>query len=189
VYRLLICLLTLLPATLPAQQPDSLAPPLPQAPANPPPTRVVNIDWKDNLEQAMSQGFIHNKPILVYVYSQYCGFCHLTNTHTLTHPDVAQYIGFRFIPARLDASSTRPLWFMGQQYTYDTTARMHALAHQLLDGDTRFPTWVVMNRLGEIIAQVPGYLKAPDLRRLLAYYGEGAYMTMTWEEFSLLTHF
>jgi thioredoxin-related protein len=147
------------------------------------------LQWVPSLERAMSQAFIHNKPVLVYVMSDFCAFCNLMETSTLRDSLLIDQYNRQFIPVRLNATDTLPQWFMGTRYTYSTERRTHDLAYLLLDGRTQYPTWVVLNRLGEVVAQVPGFLDRAQLQRLFAFYSTSAYMTTSWEEFESTTHY
>jgi thioredoxin-related protein len=137
----------------------------------------------------MSQAFIHNKPVLVYVMSDFCGFCKMMSVNALADSLIIDHFNRAFIPVKLNATDTLPQWFMGTRYLYSTERRTHDLALLLLDGRTQYPTWVVLNRLGEVVAQVPGYLETAQLHRLMAFYSSSAYMTMSWEEFESTTHY
>jgi len=162
------CGLTLLPVQLSAQ-----------------PAEDTLIRWDNDLEHAMNQAFIHNQHLLVYVYSDYCGYCSLLNTKGLRDSSVIDLLNNRLVSVKLDAMGQAPIWFKGSRYRYNQAARVHELAYLLLDGQLEYPAWVVMNRKGEIVAEVHGYFEPDDLYKLLLYFAESAYMTQTWESFSM----
>lgn len=141
------------------------------------------IRWVNGLEQAINQAFIHNKHVLVYVRSDYCGFCKQLEDRVLRQTEVVTAMNEHFVPVRFDAMNEEKIWFMGTQWEYRKTERVHELAYLLLDGDMRLPGWVVINKLGEVIAPIHGYMDAGTLQKVLLYYGSHAYIVTSWEEF------
>ena len=70
------------------------------------------IVWYKNFQQAQAVATSQNKPLLVLMTTQECGWCKKLKKETLPHPLISQKIGDRFIAVELDRDeSTYPNQF------------------------------------------------------------------------------
>jgi thioredoxin-related protein len=60
----------------------------------------------------------------------------------------------------------------------------HQLAQALLKGKMSYPSFVFLNAKAEWLTVVNGYVKSPDLEKVLTYFGEKIYESKTWEQFT-----
>jgi len=118
--------------------------------------------WDAGLREAGSSG----RPVLVDVYTDWCGWCRRMERDVYARNDVREYLAKRFVTVKLNAESD-----LGAQYEGEaTTAR--ALANRFRV--TGYPTTIFLKADGEHLVNVPGYVQPDRFLLLLRYIGDGA---------------
>lgn len=134
---------------------------------------VVWRSWDDGLREAREK----NRPILVDVYTDWCGWCRRMDRNVYTDPGVRDYLSNHFVTIKLNAES-------GARGTYggnSLTSRAIASYFQVRS----YPTTLFLRSGAEHIVSVPGYLPADRFLLLLQYVGDGYLDRGTpFEEFS-----
>ena len=144
---LLLILLPLWPATAPAAEPARAGAP-------------GWLAW----DQGMAEASATNRPILVDVYTDWCGWCKRMDRDVYAREDVRGYLKRYFIAVRLNAESPDEVRWG------DRTLTSRALAQQLRVSG--YPTTIFLRSNGEHIANVPGYIPADRFKLMLQYIGE-----------------
>ena len=149
---------------LPVLASASAAPPsarkLPPAPANAaaPEWRA----WNDGLKQASAT----NRPVIVDVYTDWCGWCRRMDHDVYSKSEVADYLKKKFVTIRLNAESKDAAQYEGHDYT----SRDLSTQRFRVSG---YPTTIFLRSTGEHMANVPGYVPADRVLLLLRYVAEG----------------
>ncbi len=138
------------------------------AEGNGPPWR----EWNPGLAEASTKG----RPVLVDVYTDWCGFCKKMDREVYSRADVREYLGKRFVTVKLDAGSNKPGDYEGK-----TLSSRSIAARFRVNG---YPTTVFLSSKGEHLVNVPGYIKADRFLTLLRYVGEG-YLErgVSWDDY------
>jgi hypothetical protein len=123
------------------------------------------------------------RPILVDVYTSWCGWCKVMDKKTYTHPALAAYINSHFYPVKFDAEYKGTVRFNNKQYAFDAQAESNMLAVYFLEGKMQYPTTVFLSSPGAPPAPVAGYLQPKDFERPLKYFGERANQKMSFDKF------
>jgi thioredoxin-related protein len=124
------------------------------------------------------------KPILVDVYTTWCGWCKVMDKQTYTNEKVANYINEHYYAVKLDAEQKEPVEWNGKKYEYDKVNKINELAVYLCYGQLSFPTTVFITAIDAQPAPLSGYLKAKEIESPLKFFGEGAYKTQNFPEFN-----
>lgn len=124
------------------------------------------------------------RPILVDVYTSWCGWCKVMDKETYRKDNVANYINEHYYAVKLDAESKESFEWNGKQYNYDKENKSNELAQMLLYGQLSFPTTVMLPSLDARPAPLPGYLKPNEIEAPLKFFAEGAYKTKSFPEFN-----
>lgn len=124
------------------------------------------------------------KPILIDVYTSWCGWCRVMERETYSNDKVADYINEHYYPVKLDAEQKEDIIFNGKKYSYDKRNKINNLAVYLTGGQLSFPTTIFIPDIGKSPAPLAGYLKVKEIEAPLKYFGEGAYKTQQFEEFN-----
>lgn len=108
------------------------------------------IGWHEDLRQSSQVAARQQKPMLVMVGADWCGYCHKMLNETFSNPQVASRINDRFVPVLLDAD------------------RQSAVVEQL--NVKAFPTVLVISPSNKVLARFEGYQSASQLETLLASF-------------------
>ncbi len=147
-------------------------------------TADAQVEWL-TWEQAMAKQAISPKPIMVDVYTDWCGWCKEMDRRTFSDPAIAAEIQDKFYAVKLNAERSGDLTFRGKIFALESTGRRptHALARELLNGKISYPSVVFLNEDSEVIQAVPGYHPAEEFSKIVQYFGEGVYRKQAWKDF------
>jgi thioredoxin-related protein len=119
------------------------------------------MTWNAGLKRASEV----QKPVLVDVYTDWCGWCKRMDRDVYSRAEVRDYLGRHFVTVRLNAESADPASYAGRQYNGRTLAMRF--------GISGYPTTVFLRPGGEHLVNVPGYVPADQFLLLLRYIGDG----------------
>ena len=123
------------------------------------------------------------RPILVDVYTSWCGWCKVMDKETYAKDDVAAYINSHYYAIKLDAESKQSFEWNGKKYEYNKEYKSNDLAIYLLFGQMSFPSTVFLSTLDAQPAPMPGYLKPGELEAPLKFFGDSVYKTKNYPEY------
>jgi thioredoxin-related protein len=126
--------------------------------------RGESIQWRD-WNTGIRDAEASKRPMLVDVYTDWCGWCRRMDKDVYARPDVRDYLSKRFVTVRLDAEDETAALYEGRKYSYRTLASRFRV--------TGYPTTIFLRPGGEHIANVPGYVPADRFLLLLRYIGDG----------------
>jgi uncharacterized protein YyaL (SSP411 family) len=145
------------------------------------PAKKDKINWISlkELQLAYKQ---QAKPIIIDVYTSWCGWCKVMDKDTYGNDNVAAYINANYYAVKFDAESTEPVELGGKKYIFNPTNRVNDLATYLLYGQLSYPTTVLLSTVDAQPAPIAGFLKPSELEAPLKYFGDGNYKK---EDFSV----
>ncbi len=139
------------------------------------------VNWLD-IQTADSLFQKQPKPMLVDVYTDWCGWCKYMMKTTYSNPNIAGYINQNFYPVRFDAETSDTIVYHGKTYIKD--GKTNQLGRELLNNRLSYPTTVFIDRRGQKI-NVPGYLKTTEIEPFLVYFAEDLSQSVNINEFNL----
>lgn len=147
------------------------------------PSKKGKVQWLT--VSALQEAYSKNpKPILVDVYTSWCGWCKVMDKETYTNEKVANYINEHYYAVKLDAEEKDSIEWNGKKYGYDKLNKVNELAIYLTYGEMSFPTTVFLTALNAQPAPLSGYLKAKEIETPLKFFGEGVYKTQNFPDFN-----
>ena len=126
------------------------------------------------------------RPIIVDVYTTWCGPCKLMSSQTFNNPQIAAYINEHYYAVKFDAESKDSVKF--DKYTFVSTDNAnpkapHQFAASILDNQLAYPSIVFLNNQIQRLDIIKGFMNAPAFEPILTYYGSGDYQKIKWEDF------
>lgn len=118
-------------------------------------------NWNDGIKEAGET----QRPILVDVYTDWCGWCKRMDRDVYSRPDVREYLSKRFVPVKLNAESGTPASYEGKNINSRALAARFRVSG--------YPTTVFLRSGGEHLVNVPGYVDGDRFLLLLRYVGDG----------------
>ncbi len=121
-----------------------------------------NLNWlvMEDLEAIPAD---KRKPVLVDVYTDWCGWCKKMDKLTFEDEKVKAYLQENFHVVKFNAEQKEPLLFKGKTYNFVAQGRRGAneLAAEILNGRLGYPTMVYLDKDLNVIKASPGF-KKPD---------------------------
>lgn len=151
---------------------------------NPPNPETGLVKWM-TLKEAQEAVKVQPRPVLVDVYTDWCGWCkHMMKT-TYSNPFLAGYINNNFYPVKFNAETKDTIEYLGEKYVNKGTGNRsaHDLAIKLLNGQLSYPTTLFMNNNFKFSLSAAGYLDIPKIEPLLVFILENVYLTTKAEDF------
>jgi len=119
-------------------------------------------DWNAGLPAAAKSG----RPVLVDVYTDWCGWCRRMDRDVYARPDVRDYLAREFVTVKLNAEAGSLTRYEGRDYSCAALASRFRV--------TGYPTTIFLRPDGTHLVNVPGYVPAERFLMLLRYIREGA---------------
>ncbi|MEH0155351.1 thioredoxin fold domain-containing protein [Limibacter armeniacum] len=143
------------------------------------------IQWL-SFEQAVEKGKKDPKPIIVDVYTDWCGYCKKMDKTTFQDEKIASYINENFYAVKFNAESKQPIKFQNQTYEYVGQGKkgVHELAYALLQGKMSYPTIVFLDEEFRLIQPIPGFMTRENLHPILTFFEGDDYKNTPWEEYT-----
>lgn len=139
------------------------------------------VAWM-SVEEAAGKLQKEKRPVLIDLYTTWCGWCKQMDRKTYSNKKVIQYLSEKFYTVKVDAESRATLTWNGHAYQFNPQYRVNDLAMYLAHGRLEFPTTVIIPPGGEPQA-IPGYMEPRDLELLVKYFGEKSYEKVSFEEY------
>jgi thioredoxin-related protein len=145
------------------------------------------VNWL-TLKEAEEMTKKQPKPLLIDVYTDWCGWCkHMMKT-TFSDKGIADYINKNFYPVRFNAETNDTIEFLGEKFINNGEGKRSAnqLAVKLLDGKLSYPSIVYYNNNFKFKLIAPGYVAPKDIEPILVYVVEYVFNTTPIADFQKL---
>lgn len=123
------------------------------------------------------------KPIMIDVYTDWCGWCKVMDKNTFSQKDVANYLNNSFHVVKLNAETKDTIHLGDKVFVFKPEYKSNELAISLLGGKMSYPSIVFLDEKLQMLTVVPGYIEAPQMLDILRYFGEGIYKNQKWEDY------
>src|SRR5438045_154145 len=101
------------------------------------------LDWM-KLEDVSSKIKEQNKPVLIDLYTDWCGWCKVMDKKTYSKQKVIDYINEHFYAAKVNAETKDPISWRNKTYSFNSTYRLNDFALYVTNGQAGFPTTVII---------------------------------------------
>ncbi|MCD4793119.1 MAG: DUF255 domain-containing protein [Bacteroidales bacterium] len=147
------------------------------------------IKWF-TVEQADSMFDKIPKPILIDIYTDWCGWCNHMMKTTFSNPGIASYINTNFYPVRFNAEAYDTIYYQNNTYINkgEGNKPKHDFAKFILNSRFSFPT-IVYSDTKRNMYQIPGYMNIREIEPLLVYFSEEINYNVNYDDWKILYYF
>ena len=115
------------------------------------------------------------KPILIFIYTDWCKICHGMKRTTFKNKKVISLLNENFYFIQLNGEEKKAISFLGKTFRYKptgTTTGSHQLANELgaINKIINYPTTTILNTKFEIDLQLSGFLNSKKMLTILTNY-------------------
>ena len=126
------------------------------------------------------------RPIMIDVYTTWCGPCKMMSNQTFNNPQIAKYINDNFYAVKFDAETKDSVKF--DKYVFVSSDNSnpkapHQFAASILDNQLAYPSIVFLNNQIQRLDILKGFMPPKNFEPILNYYGSGDYQKVKWEEY------
>jgi thioredoxin-related protein len=142
------------------------------------------VHWL-TLEEAQKKAKEQPRPILIDIYTDWCGWCKRMVATTYSDPEVAGYINQNFYPVQFNAETRDTIVYQGQKYVNREPQQngTHQLTYKFLPESRSYPSTIFMTGDFQNTVNVPGYLESKTIAPILVFYSEKLYAETNINEF------
>ncbi|HRD57623.1 MAG TPA: DUF255 domain-containing protein [Ferruginibacter sp.] len=129
------------------------------------------VNWISFAE--MEKSYAQNpKPIIIDLYTDWCGWCKVMDKNTYGNAKVAAYINEHYYAVKYNAESTDSVWFNKIKYGFNSALKTNELALLLSRGDRSYPNTIFLEKIDASPAPLSGYMKPKEMEAPLRYFVE-----------------
>ena len=143
------------------------------------------VNWL-SLKEAQEKNKTQQKPFLIDIYTDWCGWCkHMMKT-TYSNPNIASYVNQHFYPIKFNAETKDTIEYNGKKYfpTSKDPKTPHQLAIKFLGNSLSYPSTLFVTNNYEYNLLTQGFLEEKKIEPVLVYMVENVFKTTQYEDFS-----
>ena len=132
----------------------------------------LNIFTFEEVEKLQTE---NPKPILAFIYTDWCKFCNLMKKTTFRNSNIVKVLNRDFYVVFLNSETKNEITFLDKTFVYKpngTNSGTHQLATELgtIDGKISYPTTIILNEKYEIDLKLNIFLNTKDFEEIVNVY-------------------
>ena len=143
------------------------------------------VNWM-SFKEAQEKNKTLQKPFLIDIYTDWCGWCkHMMKT-TYSNPGIASYINSNFYAVKFDAETKDTIEYNGKLYKplSKEPKTPHELAVKFLGNSLSYPSTMFVTNNFEYNLMTQGFLEDKKIEPILVFMVENAWRTTSFDEFN-----
>ena len=150
--------------------------------AHAPIPKESKVNWI-SLSEAEEKLQKEKKPLLIDLYTDWCGWCKVMDKKTYGNKNVAAYLQEKFYTVKLNAETRDQITWNGKTYKFNTGYRANEFAVFITKGRLEFPTTILIPADGSEPQAIAGYLETKDFEMIAKYFGEDKFGKVSFDEY------
>ena len=123
------------------------------------------------------------RPFIVFFYSNEYISSKVMEKTTFGNKKISELLNKNFRVVKFDARSQNTITFLGKQYSGTGKGKTHQLTNSLLQNNVQMPAVAFFDERGKPITKFNGYLNVKNLEKMLHFYNEKKYETISYNEY------
>lgn len=132
---------------------------------------ITKVEWMTLSEVELNMQK-EKRPILIDLYTDWCGWCKVMDRKTYSNKNVSSYLQQKFYAVKLNAEATQSINWNGKTYKFNPAYKTHDFAIYLTGGQLSYPTTVIIPVEQPQPQAIPGFLEPKDFEMIAKYFGE-----------------
>ena len=147
--------------------------------------KAQDVNWI-SVEKAYELSKTDAKPILIDVYTDWCGWCKRMDKDTYAKADIIKFINENYYAVKFNAEQKDSIHVLDHTFKFVAQGKKgyHEFAAALLNGNLSYPATVFLTSTFELITVVPGYQAEKEFDVILHFIEGEHYNSTTFQEFS-----
>ncbi|TYQ00461.1 thioredoxin-related protein [Tenacibaculum adriaticum] len=143
-----------------------------------------DVKWV-SFEEALVLNKANPKPILVDLYTDWCGWCKKMDASTYKNKIIVKYINDNYYAVKMDGEGKKDINFKGKTFKFVQQGRSkyHELAAAIMKGKMSYPSTAFFDAEQQLIQTVPGYLAKERFEKILAFFSGDTHKKTPWPDF------
>jgi thioredoxin-related protein len=142
------------------------------------------VNWL-SFKKAIEINKTNPKPLLIAIYTDWCGWCKKMDKETYTNPIIAKYVNENYHAVRLNGEGKDPITYKDYTFKFNQqgNTKYHELSAALQNGKLSYPTTVILNKEEQLLDRIPGYLTPRKMEMVLAFFIKKDRKEKNWGDF------
>lgn len=141
------------------------------------------VNWL-TFEQLQVAYALHPRPILVDLYTDWCGWCKVMDRTTYSNDKVVAYINEHYYAVKFNAESKDSVVFNNKKFGYNNGYRTNEVALYLSFNKLEYPNTIFLASMDARPAPLSGYMKPKEMEAPLKYFAERKSEQETFVDFN-----
>ncbi len=124
------------------------------------------------------------RPILIDLYTDWCGWCKVMDKKTYTNQQLIKYLNEKFYVVKFNAERRDAIIWRGKKYGFNANYKTHELAIYLTNGQLSYPSTIILPTLNDEPQTIAGMLEVKQMELITKYFGEKKHESVSFEDYA-----
>lgn len=137
-----------------------------------------------SLEEAEQKMKEEPRPLLIDLYTNWCGWCKVMDRKTYTNQELIQYLNTNFYTVKLNAETKAEVKWKGKTYKFNPSYKTNDIAIALTNGQLSYPTTVIIPSINDDPQPIAGMLEVNEMEMVTKYFAEKKYGNVSFDRYA-----